>query len=262
LGQWFYNLYAQNKYSASKWGATGTVDAVAGKQLLVSDEGTFVTDGIIAGDLVSIGSPGGPYATVIYVISETMLFTTVLSDSATYDAGDDFYIDSADGVAITDGLVSSTVDPNTICAIDANGDFITQGVMAGDTLTMTIAGKTGTVAYVRDELIITSALADGDKYAEDEAFTVADGNLIRLTIPAKENLGGFVRHITGKSDLATATLSIYKGSDSTTAVYQQAVGSSLFELEPCLSPGIDEQSIRVELTYTSAASFNLSYEIR
>lgn len=262
IGHWFYNLYTQNVFTSTLYGASGTVDHTAKRIFAVTSNGTFVTDGVQAGDILEMDSPGEGTATVLEVISETQLYTTTLSGSGTYDSGDGFTI-TRDGDIISSASINST-NPNTIFCRDADADFINQKVMVGDTVTMTVGGETATVNYVSTlgEFVRTTALSGSGTYASAEAFTIADGTIIRLIAPPATNKRGFVRKVTGKSDKAAAALSIYKGNQSNTAAYVQSVGTSLFELEPTLSPGEETTPIIVELDYTSAASMNFSYEVR
>jgi hypothetical protein len=89
FGEYIYNHYVVNNYTATTWEVTGIVTGDSSTTVLVDEDATFLTDGVRKGDTVTLGagSPGGETATVVTVDSETQITTTALSGAGTYDPG-------------------------------------------------------------------------------------------------------------------------------------------------------------------------------
>jgi hypothetical protein len=264
LAQYEYNLYTKQLNSVAVWSASGTVETAPNKRFLIADNSSpqscdFVSDGVAAGDIVTM-DVGLETATVVEVVSATQLFTTALSDSGTYGSGEAFTI-TRDAAEISTGWIETT-DPSTICCIDTDADFLTNGVMAGDTVTLTIGGETATVSYVSEDFIVTSALGSpGGNYDVGEAFTIADGNILRLYVPTPSgSYENFIRLISAKSDAATGTLAIYSDYEAKLLLYKSVLGTPFQQITPCLAP--QSTNLYIELSLSSAGSLQVAYESR
>jgi len=256
-----YGAYVQNTLKNSTYESGGTITTEANTCYLVGDSATFITDGVAIGDLVTVES--GETAEVLAVDSETKIFTTVLSDSGVYTGGDDFSI-TRDGTAISSGIID-TADPMTYMVIDDGAAFLTDGVMKGDTVTMTIGGGTATVVKVFSETrLSTTALSASGTYDTDEAFTIDDGDIYRAVIYVGETHKHVLRQIIGITDATAGHVRIYKDWNASGPIFEVAFPTSvIFAFNP--ETGVTDGApiiVEVDIDTEGASNLNLSWEYR
>jgi len=272
MGQWFYNLYCRNLSSAAIWAGAGTCDlADASTRFCIAAADSplagFISAGVSVGDTVEVvASPVTESATVVEVVSETILYTTALSAAGTYTNADEIQVKDSSGTVIYTGTVEAT-NPATILLHDTDGDFIDQGVCVGDVVHMTVGAENANVVSVHETFLLTSTLSGAGTYANSEAFTIANdvAKVIRVVIPRSTTSGEktHIRRINFVSDLATATIKILNTS-SNTAIYSQVVGTTIFTIQPEVAPQDAATPLLVEMTYTTVTNLGVTaiYETR
>ena len=145
---------------------------------------------------------------------------------------------------------------STTVLIDENATFITDGVMVGDTVTMDVSGETALVASVDSETqLTTAALSGADTYDPADAYTIDNGDVLRVCIYHGADKRHFIREIAGGSDNATGSIAIYLDNNASVPVYlvpfQQA---TMFSISPDIAvtePGVP---IIIEVGISSASS--------
>ena len=157
---------------------TATADAVASATVLRDVQGTFVTAGVAAGDLVT-NTTDAATCTVGTVNSETQLTcAAALTVGALFDA--------TDAYTVTDTQAAST----TILK-DRQADFKTAGVAVGDIITNSTDSATCRVGAVTSPIQLTCAaiLDPAASFDAPDAYTVGDASFDLGDITDPKNRG-------------------------------------------------------------------------
>jgi len=155
--------HVRNTLVTTLYKVVGAVTTAPDTVYLISTVSSLIDDGVLTGDTVKM-VVGGETSTVDKVVSNTQMYTTVLSAAGTYAAGEVFYI-TRGNTPLATGTNDAT--SSTTLLNEAGATFLVDGVCVGDKVRNLTEGVTATVVSVNSSTqLTTTAVTDwtGDDF--------------------------------------------------------------------------------------------------